>query len=419
MHEVDHVQQAGNAAAQQADSVRYLARQPILDASGAVQAYELLFRTAGGQGFSGDGDHATRTMLDNILLYGLEKLTGGLRAYVNCTLESLTQAFVQVLPPRLTVLEILEDLDPTPELVRACCKLRASGYRLALDDFTWKPGIEPLVDLADCIKVDFRLTGPEARQELLSRIGQRKVDLLAEKVETGEEFEQARQEGFTLFQGYYFCKPILMQHRKIPPNRLSQIEILRLVANESVDLDRLAAAVGRDAALTFRILRLVNSPLYAIRLEVKSLQAALVAIGMNRFRQIATLAIASEINSGQPNELLRMAFVRARFCEQAARLVALDPTEQYLLGMVSLLPAMLNSSAEELNRMLPLREPLRQTLLGQCTPDGKLLRWIESYERGSFSECSCAADGNTALEAQLAHCYYDALLWAEAALPKR
>ncbi len=313
-----------------AGGLRYVARQPIMDLRGRVHGYELLFRAGQEAVFRGDGDLATRTMLDNTVVYGLDSLTGGLPAFVNCTSESLIENLVYILPSSMTVLEILESLDPTPSLIAACRKHKASGFRLALDDFTWKPKFDPLIELADYIKVDFMQTGAAERQSLLRRLNLVTVALVAEKIETPEEYRQACQEGFTLFQGYYFCRPMLMENRKVPANRLSQIEILQMLRDESINIRKLTRLVKRDASLTYRLLRLVNSPMCALRQEVNSIQTALLAVGEETFRRIATLAITSEMNSGQPAEILRMAFVRGRFCELAAVLCGMDSAEQYL-----------------------------------------------------------------------------------------
>ena len=138
--------------------VRYVARQPILDLRGKVHGYELLFRHGTEAVFCGDGNMATRTMLDSTVLFGLGRLTAGLPAFVNCTEEALTRDLVHVLPSGMTVLEILEDIEPSRPVIEACRRLKASGFRLALDDFVWRPGIEPLVEIADYIKVDFCVT---------------------------------------------------------------------------------------------------------------------------------------------------------------------------------------------------------------------------------------------------------------------
>ncbi len=395
---------------------RYVARQPILDLHSKVRAYELLFRSGPEEAFRGDGDHATRTMLDNTVMFGLEKLTGGAPAFVNCTLEALTGQLVHVLPPSLTVLEVLETVEPTPDVIVACRRLKSLGFRLALDDFVWEPKLEPLVEIADYIKVDFLQSDQTQRRELLRRLSGNPAALLAEKIETQEDYEQARAEGFTLFQGYYFCRPTLLKNRAVPANRLSQFEILRAIRASPFDLGVVSQLVKRDAGLTYRLLRLVNSPMCAVRQEVRSVRTALLVVGENTFRRIAMLAIVSELSTGQPAEILHMALVRARFCELAAALCALDSTEQYLLGMFSLLPAMLRVSMSELTPALPLRDPIREALLGVPVSERSLLQWMESNERGDWAVCDTIASSMGLPQDQLVECAARALEWAQATL---
>ena len=394
----------------------YLARQPIMDLRGRVHGYELLYRAGPEASFRGDGDTATRTMLDNTILFGLEKLAGGMPAFVNCTRESLVENMVHVLPPSMTVLEILENIEPTPELIEACRKLKAEGYRFALDDFTWKPNVDPLVELADYIKVDFVQSGPQERKNLLMRLRGVSVALVAEKIETQEDYQQACKEGFTLFQGYYFCRPVLMENRKIPANRLSHIEIMQQLRHDEIDVPMMTGLLQRNTSLTYRLLRLVNSPLCAMRQEIRSIQAALIVVGEDTFRQIAMLAIASELNANQPAEILRMAFVRGRFCELAAKFCLQNSSEQFLLGMLSLLPAMLRIPMEKLTPSLPLREEIREALEGRANPERALLQWLESYERGEWGTCDAVALAEGLEEKDLVECYAAATIWAESAL---
>jgi c-di-GMP phosphodiesterase len=398
------------------DTVRYVARQPILDLRGRVHGYELLFRNGPEQVFRGDGNLATRTMLDNTVIFGLEQLTGGLTAFVNCTREALTEKLVDVLPPSQFVLEILENVEPTDQLLEACRGLKMAGFRLALDDFRWRPELEPLVALADYIKVDFVLSGPEERRDLLRRLTGFPVALIAEKIETQEDYKQARAEGFQLIQGYYFCRPQLIENRRVPANRFPHIEILRLLREDSVDLHELARQVKRDASLTYRLLRLINSPICAMRQEVRSVESALLAVGEKVFRRVATLAIASELNAGQPMELLRMAFVRAKFCELAAERCRLDPTEQYLLGLLSLLPAMLRMSMQKLAPELPLREEICVALMGEPVPERTPLDWLIAHEHGDWGACDALAEEHGLNQAELIQDYEKAVFWAESAL---
>jgi len=399
-----------------ADGLRYVARQPILDLRGRVHGYELLFRAGPDMAFSGDGETATSTMIDNTVIFGLEALTGSLPAFVNCTAEALTGPLVQMLPPSMTVLEVLETAVPTPALIAACRDLKERGFRLALDDFMWRSDLEPLVKLADYIKVDFVKSGPAQRTELLQRLYGASICLVAEKVETQEEYRQAVSEGFNLFQGFYFCRPVLMKNRKVPANHLSQFEILQLLLDDPVNVRRLAALVKRDAALTYRLLRLVNSPVSAMRQEVSSIETALLVVGVETFRRIAALAIASEVNSAQSTEILRMAFVRARFCETAALQCGLDPAEQYLAGLLSMFPIMLRIGMENLVPALPLREEIRMALMGRFNPEGCLLHWLENHERGDWAICDAIVQSNELNSRRIMRCYTEAIKWATAAL---
>lgn len=401
---------------EQATGVRYVARQPILDLRGRVHGYELLFRSGPEMAFRGDGDLATRTMLDNTIIFGLERLTAGLPAFVNCTADALTEQLVDVLPASMTVIEVLENIEPTPDVIAACRQLKTQGFRLALDDFIWRPDLEPLVDLASYIKVDFALTSAFERRQLFQRLEGRSIALIAEKVETQQEYAEACREGFTLFQGYYFCRPVLLKNYAIPANRLFHLQILQKLHTPPVNLHELSSLLKRDTSLTYRLMRLVNSPISAVRQEIRSIESALIAVGEDTFRRIATLAITGEINGNQTPELLRMAFVRGRFCELAAAQRGLDSTEQYLVGMLSMVPAMLSIAIEEVVPTLPLRTEVRAALTGTPSIERCLLDWLEANEQGQWQRCDELAAQWKLQPEDLARCYAEALVWAETAL---
>ncbi len=396
--------------------LRYFARQPILDFRGQIHGYELLFREGPAAIFSGDGNLATWNMLDNSVIFGLERLTSGYPAFVNCTREALVNGAVQILPPAMTVLEVLEDIKPDAELVAACRRLKTAGFRLALDDFAWKPGMDALLELAAYVKVDFLLTDARERNQIMRLLDDYAVALVAEKVETEEQFERARAEGFRLVQGYFFCRPVLLRGRKIPANRISQMQVLKELREDPLNLGRLSDILKRDASLTYRLLRLINSPVCGMQQEVRSIRAAILAVGDEDFRRMAMLAIASEMNSQRPPELLRMALVRGRFCELAAPICLLDPAEQFLLGLLSLIPAMTETPMETLTPLLPLRPTIRRALEGAPARERCLLSWVERHEIGDWARCdevahSCGLDADAAVRG-----YAQALLWAERAL---
>jgi len=323
---------------------------------------------------------------------------------------------VEVLPANMTVLEILENLEPTPELIDACRHLKKAGFRLALDDFVYAPKFDPLIELANYIKVDFAVSSSSERKELMARVQGKAITMIAEKVETPQEYQQARTEGFTLFQGYFFCRPILLKNRNIPANRLFHVQILQMLQDDPLDLHQLSALLKKDTSLTYRLMRLVNSPICAIRQEVRSIETALLVVGEETFRRIATLAITSEMNSGQSLEILRMAFVRGRFCELASGLCGMNSTEQYLLGMLSMVPAMLRVSIDDLVPQLPLREDIRGALLSHEVKERCLLHWLECTERGDWAQCDIILQISGLHNDEMARCYSEAMIWAEEAL---
>lgn len=395
---------------------KYIGRQPILDREGENRGYELLFRSGPGNGFDGDGERATRTMLDHVVLYGLERLTDGRPAFVNCTLDALTDGLVDVLPPGHAVLEVLESIEPTPALAATCRRLKSLGYRIALDDFRWIPGVEALVELADYIKVDFLQSDAAERGVMLEQLRGGAAELLAEKVESQAEFEQALGEGFTLFQGYYFCRPQVLKKQDIPANRLARLELLAALQQKDLNFRAVSEVVERDPAITYRLLRMVNAAGTGLRGEIFSVEKALMVLGEDRFRRVAALAVAAALTTGRSREALRVALARARFCELGAGLTGRAVTEQYLLGLFSLLPAMLQMRMEDAVEAIAPRAEIRAALMGECNEDSGLLRWVEFCMRGEWLRCDGIARELGVATGQLRQYALDAMSWADANL---
>jgi len=393
------------------DAVRYIARQPILDLRGHVHAYALLFDT-GSDGVPGGGNRdAARAILDDMVLFGLDKLTGGVPAFIKCTSETLTQQLVAVLPPETTVLAIPESVKVSDHLMEACRELKKAGFKLALIDFAGNPWAHPLLDLVDYVKVDLTKLDASGRSSFRELLTGKSIAMVADRVDTQEDYRKAVEEGFKYFQGLYFCYPELIHNAKVPANRPFHFEIMRQLQGETLNLPKLCPLIRRDASLVLRLLRLVNSPVCAIRQEVSSVESAIVILGETTFRRVANLAILREMNAEQPAEILHMALVRARFCELAAAHAQLDANEQYLVGMLSLLPAMLRCPMEKLVPELPLRGEIRQALLGEDRRERCLLSWIESHERAHFSGSNTVASAYGLNEQKLTQYYVDAIVW--------
>ena len=401
----------GTAQRELTGELRCVARQPILDLQGRVHGYDLIFRNTPDSVFRRDAGLAVETMLDNQVIFGLERLTDGLPAFITCTAEALIEGWVLVLSPGMTVLGVPANLDPAPELIEACVALRARGFRLALDDFSQWDKQHPLLDRADFIRLDFR-GFREADLQQLEEHELGSVALVAQKVETQYDYQRACKMGFTLFQGDYLCQPVLLKKRKVPASRLAHFEIVRELYHDPIDIHKVSELVRRDASLTYRLLRLVNSPIYGIYREVRSVESAITVLGEATFRRIVSLAVLSELNMDQPAEILHLALVRARFCELAASHFSLDAPEQYLLGMLSLLPAMLGFPMEEIVPILPLRGQVCEALAGTMNSERKLLGWLESHERGDWASCDRIAANHGLNSSELVQCYLEAVTWA-------
>jgi c-di-GMP-related signal transduction protein len=412
------VRNFGNPGPQSTDRLCSVARQPILDLRGRVHAYELVFRETSGQ----DEDAPQSNWRETAAHFCLEKpselkkLTGKLTAFVRCPLAALNDQLERVLPASLTVLEIGPGSDISPAQLDTFRELKSLGYRFALDDFQSKPGAGSLEEFADYIKVDFARTAPESRRELLKELHGWPVQMLAMGVNTHAQFEEARREGFTLFEGYYFCEPVQMRNRRPPVNQMLRLDILKALQQHPMDLHKVSQMVKRDGPITYQLLRLVNSPAWGMRQNLESIEVALVAVGENAFRRIATLAIASEFNGDQPAELLCLAMTRARICEATAAKRGLDPFAQYLLGLLSLLPAMQGQPMSEVARTLPLSDEIVEALLGKKNPERVTLGWLESFERGDWAGCDAAAQENDLDQRELSSAYIEALAWTETAL---
>jgi c-di-GMP phosphodiesterase len=410
--------------------VRYIARQPILNLKGEVHGYRLLFRDPDPSS-SREGDQAARTMLDNAVLFGLDRFTNGLPAFIDCTQETLTSNMVNVLAPDRSVLVIPASLEPASNLVKACRELRKQGYRLALDDFSGQAKLQPIMNLANYLQINFSEMDDPERLHLQRIISVSTTTLIANKVATQEDYRRASASGFTLFQGEYISHPILLKKRKIPANRVFHFKILQELMHVPVDIPQVSKLVMRDAALTFRLLRLANSPLCAVQQEVRSIEAAILFLGEDTFRRVITVAVLSELNASKPPEVLHMALQRARFCEQAAQIFDLEPAEQYLLGLLSMLPALVDRPMEEVLSSLPLRDPIRGALQQTMNAERSLLTWLESHERGDWEACDAivqacpASRGLSAVDAidrqrqneqTLNQTYAESVAWAAATL---
>jgi c-di-GMP-related signal transduction protein len=400
------------AAAPSPNQWRYIARQAIFDGSRNVFGYELLARSGWENRFSGDPDAATQKMISDGVLYGLEGLTRGKRAFINCTRESLVEGLVSLLPKN-TVLEVLETIAPDDEVVRACRYLKAQGYPIALDDFSVTPGAEALVELADFIKVDFRLSDREERREILRSLQGTRARLVAEKVETLEEYKTASDEGFELFPGFYFCHPQMFTAKRPPATGHNYFRLLSALSQSHLNFAEIASLVKSEVTICYQLLRLVNSVGFGLREPVRSIHSALTLVGESQFRKLVINAIALETCSRHPDELLIRVLQRARFMELMSPYTGEDPEEQYLLGLLSMMGVVLESPVDAVIETLPLRAEVKDALKGKPSRLTTALRLLECYERGNWELCLEKSAALKISEGKLAQIYTETLAWAE------
>jgi len=307
---------------------KFIARQPIFDKRLRVFAYELLFR-GGPQNAFRPSEHASPSLIaDSITLLDLQMLTGSARAFVNVDELALRLGAARLLPADRIVVEILETVQPTEENVELCRELREAGYILALDDFIDTPAMEPLVELAHFLKVDFQLLDGNEREQIARKYRAGNIALLAEKVETESELSEARQLGYGYFQGYFFCRPSMIETRDIPGNKLVHLQLLNAVATPQLNYAAIEALLKQEPSLLYRLLRYLNSPVLGLRGEVRSAREALTLLGEDEFRRWVSIFAIVAMSGGKPPELIRTALTRAYFCEDVAAAAGSTPGEE-------------------------------------------------------------------------------------------
>ncbi|MBM4385756.1 MAG: HDOD domain-containing protein [Deltaproteobacteria bacterium] len=400
---------------------KYVARQAILDRRQEAVAYEFLFRDGPVNAFRCDSiSRATSSVIaDSFLTIGLDSLTGGRPAFINFSHESLVQDLAYLLPPKLLVVEVLESVEPDAAAIDACRRLKSAGYTLALDDFEWSEAWRPLVEIADIVKIDFRATLGERRHAIAAQLRPFGLRLLAEKVETWEEFEDALAAGYDLFQGYLFSKPVIRTARDVRGFEHSHVQILRAVSSPDCDLKTLEELVRRDVALTYKIMRRVNSASFGVTRKTTSLRSALALLGVDEVRKWVALLVVAGLAKGSPTELVRVALLRAHFCEAAASCFEVGDraTDLFLAGLFSEIGTMLQRPLAEALDEIGLPKDLEAVLSGEDGPLASPLRCARAWERGDWDAIQKLAANSPSRGDSLPEAYAEALLWLRECQP--
>ena len=365
--------------------MRFVARQPILTPDEQIFGYELLFRDGLENCFnSSDPDGAARSTLDSSLLLGLDILCDGHHAFVNCTRDVLLKDYAALLPPQQTVIEVLESVVVDADIVASCQRLKQAGYLIALDDFTVDDPRQPLIDLADIVKVDVKALASRQCADLAKRFGAGKRRMLAEKVETRDEFHSARKMGFSYFQGYFFRRPEIMTTHDIPANKLNYVLMLQAVSREELDLRLIENLIKAEVSLCYRLLRYLNSAIFCFSNQIHSIRHALSMLGEREIRRWVQLVAIMGATQQRCSEPVFSALIRARFCELLAPKVRHGGCDLFLMGLFSLMDAILEMPISAILAKIPIDQAIKNVILGDPSHLRTIYRLMLAQESGEW-----------------------------------
>jgi EAL and modified HD-GYP domain-containing signal transduction protein len=375
----------------------FVGRQPVFDRDGNVVAYELLFRasqSANSAIHEADGSQLTANVLVGSLMdIGLDQISSNKMVYINAPRDFLVSDIASILPPEFVAIEVLEDVQVDDEVVKACHALKKNGFTLLLDDFIYSPQWEPLMKIADIIKIDVM-----ASEDLAAEVGPLRkypAKLLAEKVETQEDLEHAKSLGFDYFQGYFFCRPAVVSGKKVPESKLAILRALRevMVAEAIQDLEKV---IVHDVGLSYRLLKYINSAAFCMRSEIKTVRQALSLLGLKKMQIWLSVLCMATVAKDKPQELIHVAMLRGRILEQTGATLNLPgKTGCFTLGLFSLLDAFLDLPMKDALVQVRLPQDVYEGLTDPCSHYGRLLQMVKSIEMGNWDdvESMCRENG--------------------------
>jgi len=401
----------------------FVARQPIFDPQQAVYAYELLYRNSFTNSSQvADATNATLSVIHHAFLALGTQLTGAKRVFINFGRDALLKRMPFVLRPESTIIEVLEDVEADDVIMEVCRDLKRAGYLIALDDFDGRTSNSAaLVDLADFIKFDFRATTADERQDFVRRQNGRKIPLLAEKVETPEEFNEARKAGYAYFQGYFFSKPVIVSARSIPTNKMNYLRLLGDISKPELDFMALQKTIMQDTYFSYSLLNYINSAFFGLRTRIATIQQALMFLGEREVRKWASLVTLTFVGADKSPEILATSLIRAKLCELLAEKTYLSANtmEVFLMGMFSLLDVLIGRPLGEVIAMMNVSREMRIALTTGGNAYGELLSAVRAYERADWEQCEASARKLDMDTNVIPPMYRQALEWADKALAGR
>jgi len=395
---------------------QYIARQPILNAHQKLFGYELLYRGANDYLLGNiSGNKATTHLLSSAFLtQDIKEISSHRPCFINFTQDLIEKKIPKSFPESLLIVEVLEDVKPTDSVISVCRELKNSGYRIALDDFVFDRTLLPLIELATIIKIDVRLTPLDTILETINKLRIYDIKLLAEKVETRKEFDMAQKLGFSYFQGYYFSRPERIAVEELSSEKANLLRLLAEISKKSTTLNKLHDIILTDIAVSYKLLRFLNSAYFYRLQKVKTIKHAIAYLGEKELRRFLMLVLISEFSNDKPDELVRLVLVRAKFCELMGEMSphAALSAELFLLGLFSALDTMLNTSMKKVLDKLPVSDQLESALVNGTGILARFLKAAIAFERnqrGQF-EKQCTELG--VLTPEISSIYLSAVKYA-------
>ncbi len=393
----------------------FVTRQPILDAAGKVFAYELLYRDT-----AADGTHSTsgeasgaRGLTDAVVTFGLETVAEGRPAFLSLTKDLLLGQIATLLPTAKAILQIPATVEIDDEVVDNCRHLSEKGYRIALADYVPESPAKRLLPFAKFVKVNVLASGSVSATDLTKMCGPA-VKSIATNVETPDAYAECQRTGFKLFQGYYFCKPVTCKSGALPARRMAYVQLLAALRQPNVGVREIEELVRHDVSLSVRVLRCVNSAAYGLRSEVTSIRQALVMIGLDPIRKWVSVWSVAGLNTGGTSELVTVSLLRARCCELLGQRLPGrgGESELFLLGLCSLLDAIMDRPLADAIAELPLSADVKGALLGESNTARAVLDTVVAYENGAWGEAMAGAERLGLPGDAPAAAYGEAMQWA-------
>lgn len=402
----------------------WLARQPILTKDESVVGYELLFRERPeDRHFHSDADSATTNTIDTLNILGLDAVCDGRLAFINCTRQMLLKDYFLLLPPDKVVIEIQESVSPDDLVLTSCQRLKQKRYKIALDNFMSDDPRQALIPFADFIKVDIRKHSAEQNTALTKKFATPQCRMLAQKVETRIQLLTAEKDGFTLFQGYFFRRPEHMRARHIPECQVDSLRLLQAVSSKEIDFAAVEELIKHNASLCYRLLRYLNSPLLGLSQPVQSIRHAMSLLGERELVRWIRMATTLVMGQERCSDLVLSSLVRARFCELVEPKIEHGKADLFLLGMLSMMDAILQLPMGVVIEGLPLDPDAKTELLGakigHDTPLTPLYQLMLAREEGNWEDVVGYAKKLNVPLSRVNRAYNEALLWAREVTARR